>query len=247
MIASSGLYIFFSGFKTPSFVSNSLDYAEKSLARWGFSLNHIIVDGRIRTSHEDLIKALALKRGDFIFKIDLPVLLKRLEKLPWIHNARLERRLPDTLFIKLVEKQPIGFWQQKKHFFLVDRTGTVIGEFSLKEFPGYVVATGQEAPRALPHLIHTLRNYPGIYTKTTGALYISKRRWDIILENKLRIQLPEGEIDQALAKVAELEAENRLNTEDLQAIDLRTKDRIYFYLSKEGLEKKQKETPRKDA
>jgi len=235
--AMTAVYWFFSSGKAARFVTKTSYIVEKQIANVGFTLQHIVVDGRIRTKSDVIFKTLDLKKGQYIYDVNLQDILGRLERLPWIHSVRLERRLPDTLFVKLIEKHPVAFWQDNKKHYLVDTYGTLIGEFPLKDYPGYVVATGQGAAEKLPWLVQTVGRYENIYAKTTGAVFVSRRRWDLILKNTLTVKLAEDNIDEALGRLVELDKENRLSSPNIDTVDLRSPGRVYFYLSKEGLQR----------
>src|SRR5437762_728813 len=71
----------------------------------------------------------------------------QLEALPWVRSAAVERRLPDTLHIRLVERQPLAFWQRQGKLVLIDRDGVVITGDRLERFPGLVVIVGDDAPK----------------------------------------------------------------------------------------------------
>ena len=232
------VYWFFSSGKAARLIAKTHYVVENQIANAGFTLKHIIVDGRIRTKSNVIFKALGLKKGQYIYEVNLQEILSRLEKLPWVHSVRLERRLPNTLFVKLVEKHPVAFWQEKKKHYLVDTYGTLIGEFPLKDYPGYIVATGRGAAEKLPWLVRTVGRYESLYAKTTGAIFVSRRRWDLVLNNTLTVKLPEDNIDEALERLMELDAENRLSSPNVDTVDLRSPGRVYFYLSKEGLRRK---------
>ncbi len=205
------------------------------LFRSGFVVKNVLIEGKIRTKNTDFLDRINITKGMFIFDVDLVQSLRAIQSMQWVHNVRIERRLPDTIMIKIVEKQPIAFWQNKKLTYLIDNYGTIIGRFPLNKFPGYVVATGEGAIKELPALIQLIGKYNEIYAKTTGAIYISKRRWDIILDNNIRVKLPESGVDEALRTISELHKENRLVSSNVKEIDVRSKGRTYFYLSKIGL------------
>lgn len=233
--AASATYWFFSSGKATRLVSKTQHRLKTGVADLGFTVQNIVVDGRMRTKSKLLFGELGLKKGDFIYDVNLAKTLARLQALPWVHSARLERRLPGTVFVKLIEKHPVAFWQNKKKHYLVDSYGTLIGQFPLKDFPGYIIATGEGAVVKLPWLIQKLGAYEGVYAKTTGAIYVSGRRWNLVLNNELTIKLPEDDIDEALQRIAELDTENRLSSKGIDTIDLRNKGKVYFYLSPEGV------------
>ena len=50
----------------------------------------------------------------------------RLEQLTWVERASVVRMLPDSLYIRLIERQPLALWQRDGRFSLIDRAGAVI-------------------------------------------------------------------------------------------------------------------------
>ncbi|HRK79574.1 MAG TPA: FtsQ-type POTRA domain-containing protein, partial [Thiobacillus sp.] len=60
-------------------------------------------------------------RGTF-FTVDLERVRSSLEKLPWVREARVERRWPDTLVVSLVEYVPLARWNDNA---LVNADGEV--------------------------------------------------------------------------------------------------------------------------
>lgn len=200
----------------------------------GFVLAHVVVDGRVRTERDNLLQALKVEKGDYIFDLDLRSRLEAVEALPWVQSARIERHLPNTLHVKLVERHPVAFWQENNKHYLVDTKGKVIGVYPLKDYPGFIVATGENAAENLPSLIQSIGRYDSVYAKVTGAKFVSHRRWDLILNNALTIKLPEEDMDRALKRLSELDAEDRLSSSKIDTIDLRNAGKVYFYMSKDG-------------
>ena len=242
VIVGAGLsvYWFFSSGKATRLVTKTTYGLKKGVGSLGFTLQHIIVDGRIRTKSKALMQSLGIKKDQYIYDVDLSKVLERVQGLPWVHSVRLERRLPDTLFVKLIEKHPVAFWQHKKKHYLVDTYGTLIGEFSLKDYPGYIVATGEGAPEKLPWLIQKIGAYESAYAKVTGVVFVSQRRWNLILNNVVILKLPEEGIEGALEHIAEMDRENRLSSPEVDTVDLRSPGKVYFYLSKAGLKRRKK-------
>src|SRR6185312_13821833 len=80
-----------------------------ALSAWfGFAVEDIQVEGRQMTRREDILTALGAGRGTPIFSVDPAEAKARLEALPWVRAAAVERRLPDTLFVRLAERQPLA-------------------------------------------------------------------------------------------------------------------------------------------
>src|SRR3546814_2170718 len=58
--------------------------------------------------------------------VDLASLRAQLMQLGWVEDARVSRRLPDTLIIDIVERKPAAVWQNKGKLALIDVNGKVL-------------------------------------------------------------------------------------------------------------------------
>ncbi|MCW9044823.1 MAG: FtsQ-type POTRA domain-containing protein, partial [Alphaproteobacteria bacterium] len=86
--------------------NNSTKAVVKISAKYGFTVQEIFVSGRDLTAKKQLLKALKLKRGTPIFSFAIKDAQKRVEKLPWVATAVVERRLPDTIMLHVNERRP---------------------------------------------------------------------------------------------------------------------------------------------
>jgi cell division protein FtsQ len=197
----------------------------------GLSLENVYVEGRGKTSRDEILNAVQLKRGDYIFKADLKDCYDNIKKLKWVHSVMIERRLPSTLYIRLIEKKPMAFWQHKQKFYLIDTLGNVIDESPRQQFPNFLVVTGENAPQALPKLLTILNQHKTLRDQLSGAMYVGQRRWDLLLKNGMCINLPEADIDKSCQLLLKLISDKRLDNPKIKSVDLRNADRIYFYLN----------------
>lgn len=200
------------------------------LQKMGLSLQNVYVEGRSKTAAQELLTALNLQRGDYIFKANLAECYDQIQKLKWVRSVMIERRLPSTLYIRLVEKKPIAIWQHQNKFYLVDTLGTVICEAPRQQYPHFMIVTGDNAPKALPQLLEILHQYPDLKDCTNGAIFVGQRRWDLLFKRGLRIKLPEADMERSCKWLIKLIKEKRLNNPEIQEVDLRNADRTYFYL-----------------
>ena len=93
----------------------------EKLAASGFKTKDLLIDGRDHTSRADLKAALGIQKGESIFAYDLEGMQKKISTLPWVKTATVERLLPDTIYIKLQEREPVALWQRDGKLALVDR------------------------------------------------------------------------------------------------------------------------------
>ena len=71
----------------------------------GLEVQEVLVEGRNETDRTAVMAAIQVKRGDPIMKFDPEAARAGLERLRWVATATVERRLPDTVFVKLDERR----------------------------------------------------------------------------------------------------------------------------------------------
>src|SRR3546814_2255579 len=76
-------------------------------ARLGLRIEEVLVEGRARTEAEEILARLGLETGRPILAVDPEAARIALEELPWVRAASVERQLPDTLYIRLAEREPL--------------------------------------------------------------------------------------------------------------------------------------------
>ncbi len=87
-------------------LESALDWMETravdATASVGFRVEDVEVAGRVETDPKALLDALGLKRGDPLLAFDPATARERVEALPWVASAAVERLFPDTIRIVIV-------------------------------------------------------------------------------------------------------------------------------------------------
>lgn len=146
--------------------------------------------------------------------------------LGWVKDARVERRLPDTIFVDLIERQPAAIWQNKGEFALVDETGAVIGAEDVAQYMHLKVIVGEDAPENFGELFNMLESQPDLKERVVAAVRVGSRRWNVKLDNDMTVLLPEGDIAAAWAALARAAEESALLERNVTRIDLRMPNRM---------------------
>lgn len=194
----------------------------------GFAINDILVEGRDHTPIDDLRAAVNLKLGDPILSADPAYLKTRIEALPWVAQASVERRLPDTLYIRLNEHRAMALWQNQGTLSLINPDGEVIltGGEDIKVFAHLPLVVGNGAPEHTADLLAMLAEEPELNAAVKAAVRVSDRRWDVMLENGNAIRLPELNAADAWSKLARYSETHGLLDANPKSVDLRLPDRI---------------------
>jgi cell division protein FtsQ len=202
-------------------------------ARLGLVVDDIEVEGRAMTGRDAVLSAIGAARGTPLFAVNPSQAKAQLEALPWVRSAAVERRLPDTVHIRLVERQPLAFWQRQGKLVLIDRDGVVITGDRLERFPGLIIIVGDDAPRHAAALLEMLASQPDLADRVVAAVLVGGRRWNLQIDNGIAVQLPENDPELAWIRLAELEHSSRLLARDVQIVDMRLPDRLVVRVNPE--------------
>jgi cell division protein FtsQ len=199
-----------------------LDYT----ARSGLALQEVKVQGRGETAIADILTAVRANRGDPILGIDIDAVRERLEDLPWIVKAGVERQFPDQLIVSVTEAEPMALWQRNQKLFLVSRDGDVIETANIAKYSNLLIVVGDDAPKQAQALFDILAQTPELRPHVTAAVLVGKRRWNIRMDNDVDVKLPEDGAAAAWKRFAELNQQNDLLSKDITVVDMRQPDRV---------------------
>ncbi len=207
-------------------VEASAAAAYRFSAGLGFTVDDVLVEGRFRSDRAALLAALGVKRGSPILALDPETAKTRLEALPWVGRASVERRLPHTLYLRLVERQPLALWQLDGKVSVIDQDGQVISGVPASSFADLPLLVGEGAAEHAAPLLALLEREPDLKPLVRAAIRVSGRRWNLQLVGGVDVRLPETDPAAAWVHFARLEREHGLLGRDVIAIDLRLPDRL---------------------
>ena len=194
--------------------------------RFGLSVRNVLVVGRNRAGRDEVYRALGAQRGAAILAFDPHAAKTRLEALNWVRAAMVERRLPDTIYLRLSEREPMALWQANGRLALIDREGVVITRSHLGPWRNLPMVVGTDAADGAEAIIEIVRQRPAVAEAVSAMVRVSNRRWDLRLKGGVIVQLPEDGAARAVAQLAELIAREHILERNIMAIDLRLHDRL---------------------
>ena len=135
----------------------------------GLSVERVLVDGRVRTDRQSLIDALGVEVGAPILGVEIATARARVGALPWSREVTVERRLPDTLLVRIVERRPLAVWQNGGSVAVVDVDGQVIDGARPRDFPELLLVVGPDAPVMAADLLAVMARTPDLSTRVTAG------------------------------------------------------------------------------
>lgn len=189
----------------------------------GFCIENIHINGVNFFDKSDILKVINIPSKSNIFSLNLNDLVaKLLLSISWIKDIKIERKYPNTLIIKIMEREPIGYFQYQSKLYLIDNQGVLIQ--SNKKIKDGIIFVGQLANKKAFELIKLLKKYK--IENVTSAAYIGKRRWNIEIANKTVVKLPEHGLEPVMSDLSALILNKKILEKDISIIDFRIPDKV---------------------
>lgn len=195
---------------------------ERIMELAGFGLDQVSVTGHRYTLDSDIFDAVDLGSARTMLSFDSRAAQDRIERLPWVERASIERVVPDRLEVRIVERTPFAVWRQGSRFFLIDKSGRVLGPVPKEEMPSLPRVAGEGAPAEAARLFGLLAGQPSLAQQVEFAERIGGRRWMLRLADGSTMQLPADGEAEALARGMLVAAARRPKSSE---IDLRVAER----------------------
>jgi cell division protein FtsQ len=164
--------------------------------------------------------------------VDVARIRNQLIGFGWVKDARVSRRLPDTLVIDIVERTPSALWQNQGQLALIDKEGVVLDRVPVDKMPDLPLLIGPGANGRAEQLGRLMDAVPTLKPQLASATWVGGRRWDLNFQSGETVALPEGEgaARAALTKFAKLDKSTGLLGRGVVRFDLRIPDKMIVRL-----------------
>lgn len=208
----------------------------QAVGRAGFQVKKVEVVGADRIDRLKVYDIALAQKDRSMAAVDIDELRHDLMRYGWIKDARVSRRLPDTLVVDIVERTPAAIWQHNNRLSLIDEQGVVLEPVTIATMPDLPLVIGPKANRRSQDLDRLLAEATSLKELLAGATWVGDRRWDLRFRSGETLSLPEGEADAklALAKFAHMDGANRLLGRGILRFDMRDPNRFVLRLPHEG-------------
>lgn len=156
----------------------------------GLGLEQVAVTGHRRTGDGDIFDAVDLRQARTLLTFDSRAAQGRIERLPWVERANIERVIPDRIEVRVFERVPFAVWRIGPRQLLIDRSGRVLGPLATDTMPSLPRVSGEGAAREAAALYELLAARPHLLRRVELAERIGRRRWTLRLAGGGTIHLP---------------------------------------------------------
>jgi cell division protein FtsQ len=190
----------------------------------GFRLKTVEVLGASRMATTDIVKAAGIYQNQPLLGLDLYALRRRIKAVGWVKDVKVQRLLPDTLVISVVERRQLAVWQHGGRQYVIDGAGQVIPEADPTRFATLPLVVGEGGAAHAPEILPVLAQRPRMMAQLDALVRVDDRRWDLRLKDGSLIQLPASGEEGALMQLERLDQRSRILELGFERIDLRNPD-----------------------
>jgi cell division protein FtsQ len=91
-----------------------------------FAARDIRVLGNVRLTAAEVQRLAGISMGDNVLRLGIEGAVRSLERSPWVAGASVERSLPSTLVVRVVERAPAAWLRDRQGPVVVASDGTVL-------------------------------------------------------------------------------------------------------------------------
>lgn len=202
-----------------------------------FSVKYIEVNNENTLLADEIIEVSGLTIGQNLFKVNTKEAVLKIEAFPIIKNVKIQRKIPDTLVITVLEREPLALVVITDGFIVVDQEGILLKRIKdLKEVEHLPVVSGvsvmenaQPGADCLSEGLNTalrLINYIDKDFLVNVVEIVARSAHSLTLKTKQGIEVRFGEpvdLERKIKVMEELLTINGqiLNSETVEYIDLR--------------------------
>lgn len=204
----------------------------ESVGEMGFAMKRVEIKGADHIRQIDVYNIAFDQPSTAMPLVDLEATRQRLLQFGWVRDARVSRRLPDTLVVDIVERKPAAIWQHNRKLALIDMDGVVLERVRLDSMPDLPLLIGPAANLHAGALARLTQTAPHLKPAMAGASWVGGRRWDLRFQTGEVLALPEGEAAarRALGKFASMDQSVQLLGRGYVRIDMRDPKRMLVRL-----------------
>ena len=197
-----------------------------SLLNNSFQIKNVIIEGSEKSNISEIENNVTEFKGNLI-GLNFNSIKEIVESSEWVKRASIKKVLPSTLKINITENDPYAIYFQEGKSFLIDLDGSIITEINLNNYEDDLLfVRGENSPELLEQLIRDISiTFPNLTQTLEEVEFIEKRRWNLKLNNKLLVKLPDENIQQSLKNLKQLFEEQEVMESNIIEIDLRIQGR----------------------
>ena len=218
--ATLGLFINVNVWENISAIKKDLKLA--FVERPEFMIKVASIDGSSDELANEIREILPLDFPVSYFDLDIKYLHKVVNEIPAVASAAIKISAGGVLQINVAEKSPSFIWRKDNIMSVIDETGSFIRIANSRvDYPKLPLVVGEAADLAVSEISSLMQANEYFKDHVRAFIRVGERRWDLILENNVRIMLPQREFLAAFDRLMLMNEAGQLLSGRLSNIDMR--------------------------
>ena len=218
--ATLGLFINVNVWENISAIKKDLKLA--FVERPEFMIKVASIDGSSDELANEIREILPLDFPVSYFDLDIKYLHKVVNEIPAVASAAIKISAGGVLQINVAEKSPAFIWRKDNVMSVIDETGSFIRIANSRvDYPKLPLVVGEAADLAVSEISSLIQANEYFKDHVRAFIRVGERRWDLILENNVRIMLPQREFLAAFDRLMLMNEAGSLLSGRLSNIDMR--------------------------
>ena len=218
--ATLGLFININVWENISAIKKDLKLA--FVERPEFMIKVASIDGSSDELANEIREILPLDFPVSYFDLDIKYLHKIVNEIPAVASAAIKISAGGVLQINVAEKSPAFIWRKDNVMSVIDETGSFIRIANSRvDYPKLPLVVGEAADLAVSEISSLMQANEYFKDHVRAFIRVGERRWDLILENNVRIMLPQREFLAAFDRLMLMNEAGQLLSGRLSNIDMR--------------------------
>ena len=205
---------------------------EKFSNKYNYLLADVQITGINHINEEEILFFFESHIGKSIFSLPLNELSKKIRQNIWVKDLDIDNDFKNSLLVSIEEEIPLGIYLNNNQRILVSQNLVILDILNNeKNFMDLIVFKGENSIHNILNLLTNLNI--DVFDKIKLAHYIENRRWNINLDNKIQLKLPENNIKEAIKNYEKIyQNYSESDLKKIVSIDLRITDRAIIEYKK---------------
>lgn len=165
-----------------------------------FPLRVVKVDGELRYLDRNHLQAVVAPfvQGGF-FTVDVAIICREVENLPWVNKARVARAWPDGLNVTISEQEPVARWGEQGFLNRQGEPFFPLAGAAVPELPALSGPPGHEQA-VLEKYRQIIRVLEPLGLEVTGVRLDERRAWHLETADGMQLELGRADTWQRLQR-----------------------------------------------
>ena len=191
-----------------------------------FMIKVASVDGASDELAHEIREVMPLDFPVSYFDLDIKYLHKVLNDIPAVASAAIKVTVSGVLQIDISERTPAFIWRKDDVISVIDEKGKFIRlATSRLDYPELPLVVGEAANLSIADISSLMEDNQYFLDQVRAFVRVGERRWDLVLDNNLRIMLPQTEFLAAFERLMLMNHTGSLFSNQLSTIDMRLVER----------------------